>query len=318
MEPEWGAVGPKVYRSSALYPSGSPDPVVTIGNFDGVHFGHRALVGHARDLALRIGAKVCAYTFHPAPRDVLRPGNEVLRIQSVDDRVASLGLAGASDVVIEPFDLAFSSRSARWFVDEVLQRRLHAAAVVVGADFRFGKGRDGTVQGLREMLRVPVEVLDPVLDREGVISSSRIRQAVRSGRVDDAARLLGRPHECVGEVVHGDARGANIGFPTANLRTPTVLMPQVGVYAVLLVGTDGVRRRGVANLGHRPTFGGEELVLEVHVLDFNGDLYGQTVRVGFVKRIRGERTFDSAQALVGQIQRDVEAARCAMFALGDA
>lgn len=277
--------------------------VVTIGNFDGVHRGHRALLDAARVLAGPEGT-VCAYTFHPAPRDVLRPDNGIPRIQTVDDRLAALDAAGADITVVEPFSRAFAAHTPEWFATEVLRDRLGAKAVVVGWDFRFGRGREGTAEGLRTWLDMPVEQVQAVQHEGQTISSSRIREQIRAGQVAEAATLLGRPHEVVGPVVKGDARGRQLGFPTANVRAETPLIPAPGVYAAR-VGTHAA----VVNLGTRPTFGGGAPTLEAHLLDFDGDLYSQTLRVAFVDRIRDEVAFDGVEALVSQIQDDVATAR---------
>jgi riboflavin kinase/FMN adenylyltransferase len=278
-----------------------PPGVVTIGNFDGVHIGHRALLARAR--ALERGP-VVAYTFHPAPRDVLRPDNTVRRIQRLQDRVDLLLEAGADHVVVEPFDRAFAGRSPRSFAEEILVGRLRATGVVVGWDFRFGKGRAGNAEGLRALLDVPVVQVEAVQSGEAVASSSRIRTLIAAGSVEEAAVLLTRPHVVYGTVVAGQQRGRTLGFPTANLRVLTPLVPGDGVYAVR-VG----ERPGVANVGVRPTFDDAPPSVEVHLLDFDGDLYDQELAVAFLHRLRDERRFPDVDALREQIRADVEAAR---------
>lgn len=275
--------------------------VVTIGNFDGVHVGHRALLDRARSLDR---GPVIAYTFHPAPRDVLRPDNGVLRIQRLEDRVQTLLAAGADTVVVEAFDLAFASLTPAEFAQSVLRDQLKATGIVVGWDFRFGRGRQGSAEGLRELLEVPVEAVEAVLVDGEPASSSRIRKLIGQGQVEAAAGLLLRPHEVVGRVIHGQARGRQLGFPTANLAIETPLVPADGVYAVTVDG-----RPGVANLGTRPTFEDAPRSAEVHLLDFEGDLYEQELRVCFHHRLRGERAFDGRDALVAQITRDIGDAR---------
>lgn len=278
-----------------------PGGAVTIGNFDGVHVGHRALLARARELQT---GPVIAYTFHPAPRDVLRPDNTIRRIQRLQDRVDTLLAAGADHVVVEPFDLAFAARTPASFAQEILAGRLHATGVVVGWDFRFGKGRAGNAEGLRELLDVPVVQLEAVQAEGDTASSSRIRVLVEAGDVHGASELLLRPHEVVGRVVKGQQRGRTLGFPTANLHALTPLVPGDGVYAVR-VGAHA----GVANIGQRPTFDDAPPSLEVHLLDFEGDLYDQEIRVAFIDRLRDEQKFDGRDALVAQIHRDVQAAR---------
>lgn len=300
---------PPILRGSHQWPDDGPPTVVTIGNFDGVHLGHRALLDRTRTLAAAHQARACAFTFDPPPRDVLRPDNAIQRIQRLQDRTAMLLDAGVDHVIVEPFTLAYAAHDARWFAEEILRRRLGAVAVVVGWDFRFGKGRGGTAGTLREALDAPVEQIQAYrLDGEAV-SSSRIRQALQRGEVAVASTLLGRPHRVVGTVVRGDARGRDLGFPTANIKSQTPLVPAEGVYAVRVRLADQTVRKGVANLGARPTFGGGPPTLEVHLFDFDGDLYGATLAVDFIGRIRDERRFEDRTALVEQIRHDAQAAR---------
>jgi riboflavin kinase/FMN adenylyltransferase len=268
------------------------------------------LIETARRLAREQGGvATMAYTFDPAPRDVLRPDNDVPRIQSLDDRVQHLLKAGVDQVLVEPFDREFAGQTARWFAEEVLRRRLRVRGVVIGWDFRFGRGRSGGIDQLHDVLKVPVEQVSAVSDAGGVLSSSRVRIAVREGRVADASLVLGRPHDVVGRVVRGDQRGRALGFATANVVPNTPLMPSSGVYAVEVDVGDGRRHPGVANVGVRPTVGPGTAPLEVHLLDWSGDLYGEIVRVGLVARLRDERRFGSLDGLVDQIRRDVAAAR---------
>lgn len=302
-----------VVRGSQAYGGGGS--VVTIGNFDGVHLGHQALLAAAR--ALGAGAPVCAFTFDPAPRDVLRPDNGIARIQRLDDRVDALLRHGADEVLVEPFDHELAARSPEWFASEVLTARLRASAVVVGHDFRFGRGRSGDADGLRALLACPVIRVEPITVDGEVVSSSRIREAVGAGDVRTATRLLGRPHEVSGEVVRGDGRGAGLGFPTANVRTEDagpghLLLPAHGVYAVWASPGDGRTLPAVANLGVRPTFGGTRPQLEVHLLDVREDLYGRVLRVAFVERVRGEQRFSGRDALMERIAVDIAEAREAL------
>lgn len=298
----------RVYGGSAAYPAPSPRPILIIGNLDGVHLGHRALVTKARARAEAIGVPCCAYTFDPAPREVLGRDAGAPRIQTLSDRIALLHELGVDEVVVEPFDRAFADHEPRWFATEVLGARLAVSGVVVGWDFRFGRARSGTVADLVAWLDVEVTPVDPVMRGGDTISSSRIRRLVRDGAVGEAAALLGRPHEVVGQVVRGAQRGRGMGFPTANVQTDTELLPPHGVYAVRL-RVDGAVHAGVANLGTRPTFGGGAPVLEVHLLGFEGDLYDREVRVELVERIRGEQTFPNADALAARIRADADAAR---------
>lgn len=286
-------------------------PVVTIGNFDGVHLGHRALLDAAR---LRAGAdEVLAITFDPSPRDVMQPGHGVPLVQTVGDRVRTLEEAGADRVEVVPFSKALAAWSPERFALDILAGAHGASGVVVGWDFRFGKGRAGDASTLRTTLGVPVDEVGAVLLDGLPVSSTRVRGAVQTGDLVLAARLLARPHEVAGTVVQGDHRGRSIGIPTANVRPDTELLPPPGVYAVRAL-VDGAWRDGVANLGDRPTFGPGAGRLEVHLLDGAPDLYGQRLRVGLVARLREERAFASVDALVAQIHADIAAARAALAA----
>jgi riboflavin kinase/FMN adenylyltransferase len=282
-----------------------PAAAVAIGNFDGVHLGHRALIARAREL----GPRAVALTFDPHPGAVLAPAGAPPALTSLARRVELLGEVGADAVVIEPFTRALAAMSADDFVEAVLLAGARASAIVVGYDFRYGAGRAGSVDTLRARAAargVAVAVVPPVSVAGDVASSTRIRALLVSGEVDAANRLLGRRYDVDGVVVHGAERGRAIGVPTANVApagAPVLARP--GIYAVTLDG-----RPAVASLGTNPTFvDSTELVLEVHVLDFTGDLYDRTVRVAFVARLRDEAKFGSVAALVEQIGRDIEAAR---------
>lgn len=304
---------PQVVHGSLAYPRSQARPVVTIGNFDGVHRGHRALVRTAIERAKQLGEPSCVYTFDPAPRDVLRPDNPVQRIQSLDAKIALLGSLGVDQVVVEPFTRDFGAHGGEWFADEVLTRRLRASTVVVGWDFRFGKGRSGTVDALREWMDVPVVQVSALADGDAVVSSSRIREALLAGDVAQAEDLLARPHLTTGRVVSGHGRGRRLGIRTANLELVAGLRPAIGVYVVEAIDATGAVRQGVANIGERPTFPTAGPAVEVHLFDLDADLYGQTLDIRWLARLRDEQRFESAEALVEQITRDIAAAR-AFFA----
>jgi riboflavin kinase/FMN adenylyltransferase len=297
-----------VFHGSSTYASPSPRPVATIGNFDGVHLGHQALLASVRARAEALRRPSAVLTFDPSPVEVLRPERAPSRIQAAEDRVAALR-QHVDHVIVERFDHALAAREPEWFAREILGNRLNVSALVVGFDFRFGRGRAGSADDLRAILGVPVDVFAAVDAGGEAVSSSRIRTAVLDGEVALAGRLLGRPHRIGGIVVHGDARGRTIGFPTANLVVDRGLLPAHGVYAVRVAGPALVDALGVMNIGVRPTFAGRELRVEVHVLDFAGDLYDARLDVDLVARIRGEQAFAGIEALVAQIHRDVETAR---------
>jgi riboflavin kinase / FMN adenylyltransferase len=300
---------PNLIFGSANYPDPSPGPVVTIGNFDGVHKGHRKLLERVQQLARENERPTAVYTFDPAPRDVIRPDNGIPRIQRLEDKVAKLHRLGIDQVIVENFTLEFAKNEAQWFAHEVIRRRLGASALVVGWDFHFGRNRSGNFADLSEWLDIPVHRFDAYKEENKVISSSRIREALRAGEVQAASRLLENPHEILGEVVRGDQRGRELGFPTANISAPNRLLPAQGVYAVEVESADGRHYAGVANIGTRPTFGPSDQQVEVHLFDFQGDLYGQPIRVRWIERLRGEQRFENRQELIARIQLDVKRAR---------
>jgi riboflavin kinase/FMN adenylyltransferase len=284
--------------------------LLTIGNFDGVHRGHQSLLARVVARAAELDAPATVYTFDPPPRVVLDPGRHPPRILSLSDKVRLLAEVGVARVVVESFDRAFARNPASWFIDEVLSRRLRPVELCVGHDFRFGRGREGNAALVRA--RLPdLPFLQLPAEREGddIISSSRIREAVARGEVALATRMMGRCHRLAGVVVAGDGRGRTLGVPTANVDVETELLPARGVYAVRLTDESGSPALGVANLGVRPTFDGRTYTVEVHLLDFCGDLYGHRVTVDLVQRIRGERRFNSVDQLVERIRMDIRAAR---------
>ena len=295
--------GPFVVRGHAQAPAWQ-DAAVAIGNFDGVHAGHRALLARARDL----GEHVVALTFDPHPSALLAAGGGPRALTDLDRKLELLAEAGADAIVVEPFTRALAALAPDAFMEEIVMRALSARAIVVGYDFNYGCKRAGSVEHLREHgLRegVAIEVVPPVEVDGEPVSSTRIRALLAAGDVARAARLLGRPWDVDGVVVHGAKRGRTIGVPTANIAAPADLPLRPGIYAVTLDG-----RPAVASLGTNPTFvAGDQLVLEVHVLDFDGDLYDQRVRTAFVGRLRDEAKYASVDALVAQIRADIAAAR---------
>lgn len=304
---------PELFAGSASYPGHQHRPVVSIGNFDGVHRGHRFLLAQLVEQARALGAPACVFTFEPPPRVVLAPQQHVPRILTWSDKVRLLGEAGVDQVVIERFSRSFAQHPAEWFAREILGRRLDARALVVGYDFRFGRARAGDVALLRRLLpQIEVRQVDAwALDNE-VVSSSLVRSRILAGDVLAATRLLGRPHAVSGTVVSGERRGRRIGFRTANIETDGSVLPAPGVYAVRARVDAGDWLDGVANLGIRPTFRGREserLLLEVHLFDFRGDIYGSEVTVQFIDRIRAEQRFSNVEALTARIHQDMAIAR---------
>jgi len=285
--------------------------VVTIGNFDGVHLGHQELVAATVERAKALGVESCVYTFDPHPRRLLQPDCAPPQIQTIEHRCEILSELGIDVVVVENFTIPFSKRSAQWFAEEVIHQRLKAVELVVGYDYRFGAKREGNISMLTELLpNIAITKVSPVEVGGSPASSSRIRESVAEGRVKAAASIMGRHFSAKGRVVHGDSRGKGLGFPTANLSL-SGLHPARGVYVVQVAVSDSSEADlwGVANLGVQPTFNGRQFRAEVHLLDYDEDLYGKELTVRFVDRIRGEKKFDSAQELVDRIGLDVLEAR---------
>jgi riboflavin kinase/FMN adenylyltransferase len=295
---------------------------VAIGNFDGVHLGHRALFDLALRQARARGARAVALTFHPHPVRVLRPGLLPPCLTPLPRKLELFAACGLDAAVVQPFDLSYASSTAAEFVERDLHRALGAAEVVVGHDFTAGHSRT-RVDGLRALLSghgVRLTVVDPVTSDGLTVSSTKIRELLLEGNVTAAAELLGRPHDLDGTVVRGDGRGRSIGFATANVATDAML-PGNGVYAVrVLLGGRRDRGRplagaralsGVCNVGVKPTVHeGGAPGAEVHLFDHDGsDLYGEALRVSFLERLREERRFSSLEALRAQIARDAEQAR---------
>jgi len=283
-------------------------PALAIGNFDGVHLGHQQLIARAREAAARQGGEAVALTFDPHPAAILAPERAPRLLTTTARKLELLAAAGADAAVVEPFDGEFAALSPRAFAAQVLAGGLGARHVVVGYDFRFGSGRAGSTDTLCELggeLGFSVDVVNPVSVAGVVASSSRIRALVEEGDLAGARALLGRHPEVDGEVVRGAGRGRGIGIPTANLAPDTEVLPPLGIYAVW-VELAGERRPAAASVGTNPTFDDSgRLSLEVHVLDFDRDLYGQRMRVAFVEHLRGELRFPGAAELVEQIRRDI-------------
>lgn len=303
----------RIVRTGTVAPGAARGAAVAIGNFDGLHLGHRAVVDAARAFARDLGAPLGVVTFEPHPREVLQPGQAPARLTSLRRKAELLAGLGVDHLYPLRFDPALMAASPEAFVDGILAGRLGVRAVAAGEDFRFGHRRAGDVALLASLgaTRGFAVAAVPPLEVEGAVcSSTRVRKALVDGEAALAARLLGYPYELEGVVRPGDRRGRTLGFPTANVhplgRRP--LLPATGVYAVRA----GVRGSGgkvdwhpaVANLGHRPTFDGRALLLEVHLLEGGGDLYGRRLRVAFLERLRGERKFAGPDEIKAQIALD--------------
>jgi riboflavin kinase / FMN adenylyltransferase len=286
---------------------------VAIGNFDGVHLGHQALVRAARARALASGARLAVLTFEPHPREYFDAAAAPPRLMRLGEKCAALDALGVERLMVMRFDSHLQHLSPEAFIDDVLCQGLGARHVVVGEGFRFGCRRAGTIDTLAaagarsgfEVVVVPSVTADDVR-----VSSTRVRAALGAGDLAAAARLLGRPYAMSGRVIYGQQLGRRLGYPTANLRLHRRAVPLGGVFAVLVRGIDGrPAAEAVASLGTRPTVGGGETLLEVHVFDFDGNLYGRRLWVDFVAKLRDEEKFPSLDALVAQMHADSTRAR---------
>lgn len=301
----------RLYNDSGV-PARLRGAIMALGNFDGFHLGHQSVVGRAIAHARTQGRPAIVATFDPHPSRFFNPDAPPFRLTSLEQRERLFGEAGADAMLVFHFDQALAGTSAPDFV-RLLAENMGAAGVVTGEDFTFGKARTGTVATLAQLgkvLGLLVEAVPPVKDAgDTIVSSSRIREALMDGDCATATRLLTRPFAIEGEVQHGDKVGRDLGFPTANMDLGRYLRPAYGVYAVRGRLPDGRVLDGAANIGIRPQFDPPRELLEPHFFDFSGDLYGQTIEVALIERIRGEARFASLQELAAQIGRDCEAAR---------
>jgi riboflavin kinase / FMN adenylyltransferase len=286
-------------------------PAVTIGNFDGVHLGHREIFRRVRELAHAAGGVSVVVTFVPHPLQVLSPGTGVKLITSPREKESLIEASGIDYLLEIPFDAAFAGLSAREFVERILVGAIGMEQLVVGYDYAFGRGREGDLPLLRtlgEQFGYSVELLPPITNGSTVYSSTKVRHLVSEGDLKGVVAILGRHFCLTGTVVHGEHRGRGLGYPTANLDTDEGLLPAAGVYAVK-VRVGATLYDGACNIGMNPTFGNLRLTLEVFLFDFAGDLYGREVSVFFIDRLRGEERFTDLEALKAAIAADVERCR---------
>lgn len=291
----------------------TPASVVTLGNFDGVHLGHAAMLARLRQLGQQHGLPTVVLTFEPHPREFFAPNAAPARLTTLREKLELLAEHAVECVNICRFNAAFSRLSAAEFVEQVLVNSLHVKHLLVGDDFRFGAGRQGDfafLQAAGETYGFSVEAMRSVVNAGGErVSSSAVRQALAAGDMDLATQLLGRHYAMDGNVVHGDKIGRQLGFATANIRIKHNPLPLAGVFAVEVVGIGAEPLAGVANLGTRPTLGGMRTLLEVHLFDFAQDIYGKHLRVNFLHKLRNEQRFPNFDALKAQIARDAAEAR---------
>src|SRR5688572_4842269 len=285
--------------------------VLTLGVFDGLHLGHQRIMRTVTERARAVNASATAITFDPHPRAVLHPESAPPLLQTLDQRLANFEVLGIEQAIVIPFDREFASNPAEGFLRDIVHDRLHAKEVYLGKGFAFGKDRGGNIDLLRMMsgeLGFVADEVDEVRLRGNRISSSKIRKLLAEGRVNLARRMLGRPYGVEGVIIRGNRRGRTIGFPTANLKPHNRVVPKNGVYATATL-VDGTWRRSITNVGVRPTFeDSTEVSIESNIFDFDGDLYGDVLRVRFLHRIRDERKFNGIDELKEQIQRDTATA----------
>ena len=286
--------------------------VATIGNFDGVHLGHQAVLGQLAEKADKLCLPLTVVTFEPQPEEFFRPEQAPPRLTRFREKVQALRRYAVDRVLVLRFNKDFSQQSPDEFIQRLLVKGLGVKYLVIGDDFRFGKDRAGDfvmlqAAGAKHGFEV-VNMHTFMLDDERV-SSTRVREALGEGDLNGAEKLLGRIYRMSGRVAHGDKKGRTIGFPTANIHLHRIATPLRGVFAVELFGLEGEPLPGVANLGTRPTVGGMRTLLEVHLFDFEGEIYGKHVHVDFLRKLRDERRFDSFDDLKAQIRRDADQAR---------
>jgi len=304
----------RVVRDSAS--AGTPDEalagaVVAIGNFDGVHRGHKAVIAAAQQRAAALGRPAAALTFEPHPRSFFHPGEPLFRLTDATTKLRLLAATGLDGAIVLTFDEALANLSAEDFVKRILVERVAVAGAAIGFNFHFGANRAGSpdflvAEGKRHGFAV--DIVPPLRDRGRPVSSQPIREALAGGRLEAAAELLGYPWFLSGTVIHGDKRGRELGFPTANLKPDPSCGLRRGIYAVR-AAVGGRRYDGVASFGRRPMFDAGTVLLEIFLFDFSGDLYGETMDVAFIGFLRDEAKFASAEELIRQMQEDARLAR---------
>lgn len=298
----------EIYPNIEALPSKPIEPVATLGNFDGVHRGHQAILSRLKTESQRVGAPSMVITFNPHPRQVFEPASSFQPLMNIKERLRRFWDLGMDHVLVIPFDQDLAELTAREFVEDVLWERLRVTAMHVGPFVQFGHQREGDLKFLESegrRLGFPVGSVEPFFVQGRRVSSSWARDAVERRQLSEAARVLGRHFTLAGTVIEGDKRGRELGFPTANILPEGCMIPGPGVYAAWVTLADGRRKAGAVNVGVRPTFEGDRVVVEAHILDFEGDLYGSEIFVEFVGYIRPETRFPGPKQLKLQIRRDV-------------
>ncbi|MDR2861146.1 MAG: bifunctional riboflavin kinase/FAD synthetase [Syntrophobacterales bacterium] len=302
----------KIFNSVEAITSDFHHAYITIGNFDGVHIGHRCIFKQVQSEARQAGAKAVVITFDPHPKMILHPERRPFYlIATVEEKMALLEEAGIDAVLLIPFSLDYAKITAQSFVHDILWQRLHVRKIFIGHDYTFGHGKEGNQKFLEEYgqsLGFSTSVINAVKMSGTIISSTLIRHCILDGDVRQAMAFLGRPYNIKGIVAKGYGRGNNLGFPTANLEPEKVLLPKEGVYAAWVI-LENRRFDAVLNIGCNPTFSNDHLTIEVHLLDFREELYGKSLQVYFVDRLRGEIKFTTPEALASQIGQDAALAK---------
>lgn len=282
--------------------------IVTIGNFDGVHIGHQKVLNAVRKRAKKLKLPSILYTFEPHPVKVIAPHKSLLLLTTPEEKIELIKAFGMDYLILARFTKEFASQHPKKFVEDVLVRQLKAKEVWVGHDYAFGKGKKGTIKylkGLGKKYGFKVYIISACKRTGIIVSSSKIREYVKDGRVREAAKFLGRPYSISGKVVKGRNIGRHLGFPTANIEIHNELIPKDGIYAARVLLGNKIYK-GAANIGFAPTFHTKKRSVEVHIIGFNGNIYGKKVKMEFIERLRGEKTFKSAKELATQIKKDVE------------
>ncbi len=290
----------------------SEQSIVAIGNFDGVHIGHQAVLNQLKQQAEQLHLSPWLIIFEPQPKEYFSHASTMPRLTSLREKIHLLNQSGITHIACIKFNNKLANLSATEFVQKILVNYLNVANVIVGEDFHFGKNRSGNIQVLRqlgEQFHFQVGMIQPIKDDLHRVSSTRIRQALIDHDLSLANRLIGRPYTICGKVIQGDKRGRQLGFPTANIRLGKRVLPLSGVYAVRVRGIGDHQLNGVANAGTRPTVDGQRRSLEVHLFDFDQEIYGKYIEIEFVQYVRSEMRFDSLQSLKEQIEIDVQHAK---------
>jgi riboflavin kinase / FMN adenylyltransferase len=301
----------KIIRGTKHIPDPGPYPVMTIGNFDGVHLGHQIIFRRVAEIARENNGTGIVFTFEPHPLKIIAPEKAPPLLTSFRKKMELIEQCGIDQVICADFNQGFADQQPREFAENILVSKIGVKEIVVGYDYAFGRGREGTITYLKKMgeeFHFKVHVIDPVQFDEHRVGSSYVRELIEEGDMIRARDFLGRYYSIQGPVVHGHKTGRGIGFPTANIDTSKVKIPGIGVYAVYVTSEKSVYS-GVANIGFNPTFNRDRLSVEVHIFDFGDTIYGEEIEVTFIERIRGEIQFQSAEDLVKQIQKDIATAK---------